>query len=395
MEWSSYMNNEVNAEQLSQEHLSSKVPKLKKVKPAIKKISPEVEPPKKDSDSTSDNTNVDTITDIDNKKNSFPKDKKHNGFLRNTNRRDKPKENTGTPHIHNNHNSNINNPNNKAHVKHIQHTASNGQNLSNTEVSNFPKENLNSPEYYLFSHLRQKTGNHPDKFWENLHLALKDKSFLDIKRADMTLVSYAALYEQIDIFEKLLNEYGKVIPQEEIETSIFKLSTNKNPLILKYTIDFYNTLYTASEVFIEGFLKIACKASYREEANKLLVNWLAPQMTDSNKKTFWHSCLENKNICFITLALNNKVLHNYLKDNQTQFESLIVHSGRQHTINNTLNTTIAEIAPLPPEMPSSVVSKIKKLKMLDSSPETNLLDVDVDTKVNGPEIIVKRKRKIG
>lgn len=241
------------------------------------------------------------------------KDKKYNGFLRNSHRKLKDKP-TDSPIIEN------------TSDKSIPHNESSGV-----------KEDIFSPEYLLFGHLRQKTGSSPSKFWENLHIVLKEKAFPEIKRSDMSLISYSALYESVEIFETLLYDYGHLLPQKEIETSIFKLATNKNPLILHHTINFYSKAYTPSEEFISDLITDAAKGSYREEANILLVHWLAPKMTEKNKEVFWNSCLENKNISFMTVALNNLELNHFLKNNYDNFKELVVKTGREHTINTSLN----------------------------------------------------------
>lgn len=311
--------------------------------------------------------------------NSFYKNKKNNNFLRGKNRQDK------------NTNNNISNEN---------PTLAEQSNISKT--NNLLKEDFTSPEYLLFSHLRQKTGNHPNKFWENLHLVLKNKDFPDIRRADMSLISYAALYESVEIFETLLYDYGNLIPQNEIESSIFKLSTNKNPLILHHTITFYNNLYEPHEAFIDDFLKLAGKASYREEANQLLINWLTPKMTDLNKQNFWTICLEHKNISFINLALQNFELNTFLKNNESIFENLIRQSGRENTIYKSLNKAIDPL--LAPELTLAVKSaKNNQAFVISQQPEENFIIeaphkgnpiIKNKTVTSMPEISIKKKRKI-
>lgn len=311
------------------------------------------------------------ISTKDKPKKPVSKEKKYNGFLRNSNRKEKTKENS--PHD----------------IPHgvIEKT----QEVIQSPA--FPKENLNSPEYFLFSHLRQKTGIHPNKFWENLHLTLKEKNFTDIKRADMTLISYAALYESVDIFETLLHQYGNLLPQKEIESSIFKLSTNKNPLILKHTIAYYNKLYHPTEDFIDDFFKVAAKASYREEANKLLISWLSPQMTQQNIKNFWQTCLEHKNICFITLALSDMNLHTYLKTNKDQFEALIIKSGRQYFINDCLNRKVQNENILDNNK-VPLLEQSHKAPVWLANPEEELKVLKQEDNKVVPEITVRRKRKV-
>lgn len=327
-----------------------------------------------------DSTPLETVVAIESVK-TFPKhkpkkpvtkEKKYNGFLRNSNRKTKDNSDNSSNQV--THNS-------TEHREAIQ-------------TASYPKENLNSPEYFLFSHLRQKTGVDPNKFWENLHLTLKEKSFTDIKRADMTLIAYAALYESVDIFETLLHQYGNLLPQKEIESSIFKLSTNKNPLILQHTINYYKNLYHPTEDFVDDFFKVAAKASYREDANKLLINWLSPQMTERNIKNFWQTCLEHKNICFINLALCDTPLHSYLKDHKQEFEALIIKSGRQHFINDCLNKKIQNEIVAIDESQISLTQNSRKSAIAIIKPQEESTTLKQEQPQVKTEITVKRKRKV-
>lgn len=379
---------------------------------------------KNNSTSATENTVTEQIEVSTN--NSVIKEKKYNGFLRNTNRKHKEtdKEISPIPVIKNppKNKSKFKNPNKPSVDKNIDF---------NQSIS---KEDLFSPEYLLFAHLRQKTGNNPNKFWENLYILLKEKEFKDIKRSDMSLISYAALYESTDIFETLLYDYGHLIERIEIEKSIFKISANKNPLILEHTINFYNKNYTPTEEFINEFIIVVGKFSYREEANKLFVTWLSKIMTDDNKNNFWKVCFENKNIPLMDVALNNYELNNYLKNNKDNFDELINNSCKKFTILSSIinkvnkDTSSLEainiddnimlqkefilkkeeeeiLKSLKKQLPSINQKQVDKnndyfiknpAKKIKTTSSTNSIffEPSKKTEINQPEIIIKKKRKV-
>jgi hypothetical protein len=352
-----------------------------------------------------------TMTPVSNFEAVEPVKKVHKVPVHNHANQKKPNPNQKHPNQKNN---NPNNPNAQSHKpKHKPHLKNNNKPQlpvdSDIINENHIKEDYTSPEYLMFSYLRQKTGTHPTKFWENFHVCLKEKNFADLKRSEMSLISYAALYESVDIFETLLYDYGHLIPQKEIESSIFKLSTNKDPIILHHTISFYNTHYKPSEEFINEYLSLAAKASYREAGNQLIANWLGPKMSDNNKENFWKICLENKNIPFMTVALENKELNTYLKNHQEQFSELIKKSGRENTIYKSLSKSLEatqDLAPAHKKETSGANSSVTPIndspKMEDTKIKSWLGNADdklkvlqqEENKTITPEITFKKKRKI-
>lgn len=234
-----------------------------------------------------------------------------------------PRVNQGRPHVHSN--AHIN-----AHIKTEEEFESN-------QVSTQERENVFSTESQLFSFLRQKTGANPVYFWQLLQELLKEKEFNQIRKSDMSLVSYSALYEVNDVFENLLYEYGTQITQEEFETTVLPLCMSKDTLLLKHGIKFYNQHFQPQEAFIEHFVSKSCKISYREENNKIILQWLTPHMNDTHYGQFWQECLNNHNVIMLECGLGNSLLQGWLKNHYHELEEQISAIGKTHTVLKALN----------------------------------------------------------
>ena len=126
------------------------------------------------------------------------KPKKYNGYLRNTNRKQKKLE------IVHNEQSAISEENEPKIVKPA------GENRPQSSKNRNPRHkprpdivdyadsgesryDVFTPEASLFAFIRQKTGFNYSVFWNTLNTVMQEKAFLDIKMSDMTLLSYSAL----------------------------------------------------------------------------------------------------------------------------------------------------------------------------------------------------------
>jgi hypothetical protein len=250
-----------------------------------------------------------------NVKNNKPK-VKHTGAGR---LKKEPRINQGRPHVHSN-----------ANLK-------TEEEFESSPVSSQVREDVFSTESQLFSFLRQKTGANPVYFWQLLQELLKEKEFNQIRKSDMSLVSYSALYEVNDVFENLLYEYGTQITQEEFETTVLPLCMSKDTLLLKHGIKFYNQHFQPQEAFIEHFVSKSCKISYREENNKIILQWLTPHMNEKHYGQFWQECLNNHNVIMLECGLNNSLLQSWLKNHYHELEEQISAIGKTHTVLKALN----------------------------------------------------------
>jgi hypothetical protein len=296
-------------------------------------------------------------------------ERKFNGYLRNSNRKNRKNnhqdntintnnhnhnqtssneshnnDNAGSkPRLHSNPNQKNNKPKNKhtgaGRLKKEPRLSANthrerqiADNMDNDVENSQPRENVFSAESQLFSFLRQKTGSNPVQFWQLLRDELKEKEFNQIRKSDMSLISYSALYEVSDIFENLLYEYGSQISQEEFETTVLPLCMSKHSTLLKHAIHFYDKHFQPQDSFIDSLIGKACKISYREENNHIALQWLAPHMQQDHYQKFWHECLDNHNVIMLECGLTHPVLQNWLKNNYSDYEQKIGSIGKTHTV---------------------------------------------------------------
>lgn len=321
--------------------------------------------------------------------NSKKKTKKFNGFLRNNQKKSTNKK--------------INKSHNNFHPENLESE----ENLTHQEL---PQENKSyikesQEEYEIFTSLRQKTGFNESKFWENLSIVLNKKSFNDLRRSDLSIISYAVLHESDRIFEKLLLSFGKEINNEEYVNYVFKYGIHKNPKIIDIALNFYEKNFIIENNFLVQFIKDIAHISYRSENNDIFLNWLEPKMNDDLLNLFWTECFNNNNIPLLQKSINHTFFSQYLQKNKNLFQTFIDNSGRKFEINQSLNNqknTKKITQKVENNNESAKINSANNLITENFEPKIWLSDKTEQFKVieenlsdkKPTEVIIKRKRKI-
>lgn len=317
--------------------------------------------------------------------------KKYNGFLRNNSHKKTHKKPTPDIAI------------NKAHTKTkkppLLKEIVESEPPSNIQIHIEPPQT--QQEYELFSFLRLKTGHNEKKFWQNLEVCLNQKKFSEIKKSNLSLISYSVLHNSTIVFYQLLNQYGKDINQEEFNNCILKCAIHKNPEIINAAIDFYEKHFSIEKNFIEDFISTVAKVSYRLETNQKILSWLVPHLDNSVLEIFWNNCLMHKNIPIIQQSLQHSTYAKYLSKNIKKFEKAIELTGRKHEINSILNH-IKTTKKVDESKQSDIINEQGLNIKQDIEPTIWLSDKKEQLKViqenfsekKPAEVIIKKKRKI-
>lgn len=277
-------------------------------------------------------------------------------------------------------------------------------NIESTIKKTYIKES--QEEYEIFTFLRQRTGFNENKFWDNLSTVLKEKSFNQISRSHLSLISYSVLHEADTVFEKLLNTFGKEINNEEYINYVFKYGIHKNPNIINIALHFYEKNFLIEENFLIQFIKDIAHISYRSENNDIFLNWLETKMNDNLLNLFWTECFKNNNIPLIQKSIKHQFFSNFLKNNQNSFESFIENSGRKFEITQALNlnknikkVSIKVDNNIEPAKIDSANNLLitdnfePKIWLSDKKEQFKVIEENLSDK-KPTEVIIKRKRKI-
>lgn len=350
-----------------------------------------------------ENSNInDDLKDNQPQKNSNEKNinlkkktKKFNGFLRNN-----QKKHNGNNKNNQKDNSNFSKDNSEDDIS--IDVSSNNQIISNKTT--YKKET--QEEYEIFTFLRQKTGFNEHKFWENLSKTLKEKSFIQIRGSDLSLISYAVLHESENVFEKLLNNFGKEIDNNEYINYVFKYGIHKNPFIIETALNFYEKNFTIENEFLTQFIKDIAHISYRSENNDVFLNWLKPKINDELLNLFWTECFNKNNIPLIQKSIQHPTFSQYLKKHHENFNNLIEKCGRKFEINQALNSQKNTKKVVQKVDNNNETAKINnatnllitenfepKIWLSDKSEQFKVIEENLSDK-KPTEVIIRRKRKI-
>ena len=359
------------------------------------------------------------------------KTKKYNGFLRNNNHSThKPHPNSNSNDVtqvqkvkqHNPNKINVNpnkinsNPNN--FKKNNQHTKTHKKPTpftiipnfdDNEEIDNIPRENFipeTKEEYEVFTFLKQKTGYDEPRFWDNLKIILNSKKFSDIKRGDLTLISYATLHDNSLVFFKLLNNFGIEISHEEYINHVFKYGIHKNPEIIGAALDFYGKNFKVENDFLNRFISDISTNSYRQENNQMFLKWLSPYLNDEHIKSFWSNSLKYKNIPIMLEALQKYEFATYLQKNYQEYEQIIQKSGHESQFKkflNNVNDLLINEKNIAKKELNVIINSSNSISNKDFEPKIWLSDKTDQFKAiqenlsdkKPTEVIVKKRRKIG
>lgn len=243
----------------------------------------------------------------------------------------------------------------------------------------------------LFYLLRQKFSYNMTAFFELLDGVLKVIEFKDIKEGNMTLFSYAAMYEKNEIFLKLAQKFPQELNKQDFENYTIPLCLNKNEETLKVVIQVFNKNISLDDSFIKEIMIKMAKISYRDSNNNLMLNWFIPNLTPELSQSFWHSTFTNKNISLVNTALSNSVFKSYLKENFQQFTDIIEKTGKKIEITRKLNLndpcTISTL-----EIPLKTIKLYEEPNIYLGNKEEqiqNLTKEDVTTKVT-----IKRRKVV-
>jgi hypothetical protein len=196
-------------------------------------------------------------------------------------------------------------------------------------------EKLSEDEYRLFYILRQKTGVIEDDFWICLKNVLNTKKFDEIKINNMNLLEYCALYDSKRIFNQLLENFGLSYKVNEIE-KIFNFCLTKSDKILSNLFNYYDNRFKSNEEFINHVIEKTTLFSYKDENNKIIVQWLSKN--EKNLEQLTNKMFINNNVSLLFTALSNETYFNYLKNNKNKFNDQIEKHFRAYSINNILNS---------------------------------------------------------
>lgn len=313
--------------------------------------------------------------------------KKYNGFLRNNSHKKQNKKPTPNMHL------------NKSKTISLPQEQLQSENITPVKITIEPPQN--QQEYELFNFLRLKTGHNEKKFWQNLELALKEKQFCEIKKSNLSLISYSVLHDSTIVFNELLTQFGKQISQEEFTNCILKFSIHKNPQIIISAIDFYEKNFSIEKEFLQDFITTVAKISYRLETNQKILSWLIPHLDNSLLDVFWNNCLLHNNVPIINQSLQHSTYAKFLLKNIKKYEKSIESIGRKHEIKNTLSL-IKSTKKVDEPKESAIINEQGLNTKQDIEPTIWLSDKKEQFKViqenfsekKPAEVIIKKKRKI-
>lgn len=312
------------------------------------------------------------------------KPKKFNGFIRNNNKRKNKKP--------------------KADLYPIENDDLN-ENSERTEsivvpIIREPKQT--QEEYEIFNFLRAKTGYNEKKFWDNLAVILQTKGYSEIKKNNLSLISYAVLHDCTIVYSKLLEKFKKDIVQEEFVNSVFKNAIHKNPELAELSIKFYEKNFSIEQTFIEQLIKDISCTSYRYETNDLFLSWISPKINNDLLNLFWNESILFKNTPIIIQALEHKPFLKYLKENIEQYEISLKSIGKFIEIKSIIYS-VKEAKKVENSKGSVIINKPNVNKEDGNfEPEIWLSDKQdqfqtIQNKLSDKkamEVVVKRKRKI-
>lgn len=228
--------------------------------------------------------------------------------------------------------------------------------------------NPHSPEFDLFSSIRQKSGFNESKFFADLEAVLKNKRFADVSFNDNTLLSYSVLYPKETVFEKLLERFGNEVGKDEYEKNLFAYCMNKPVFFLTKSLEAYSALHLVSSEIIDSIIDKATKSSHQSDVNSTLLSWLVDKADERQMKRLVEDSISNRNVSLYDQILKNGHYADFVKSAYAEKAEAVSHMCRKHATERTIGLTPVE-------------TTVDEHRQDDSKPRN-------------PDVVVKKRRRI-
>lgn len=304
------------------------------------------------------------------------------------------------PRTNKTHKNNFQHKNNKKTGFHLRNKEKSYKNPRYFENKDFSEEDAinNTPSILisgyneLFYILRQKYTNNTVEFFECLEKNLKEFSFGEMTSNEMSLFSYACLYEKDEILNRLSLEYAQYLKQEDFEKFMIPICLNKNLGLLELVKNIYESHFSnINGQFTSHILECIGSRSYRDDNNHCILSWLEPYSQPQQIHDFWENTFKNKNISLIKCGLEHTTFKNYLKEHFNDFLDQMEKTGHIFTIKRKIQDNIQYSLPMSSIEESIKQAPVKKEEAYLSDAQEQLKNLS--NEVN-PTIIIKKKKRV-